>query len=76
MSIHDLQEDIKEFVSGKDKLSNYFEEPQWNLRVADLADIFEKQNSTNLKLQGCNGTLFTFYDALSGFIAKLLKLKL
>jgi hypothetical protein len=40
-------------------------------QVAFYVDIFEKQNSISLKLQGCNGTLLAYRNTLSSFIVEL-----
>lgn len=71
--LYELKEEVSLFQNcqNKNDLLEKFNEEQFQLSLAYLADIFEFLNNLNIKLQGRNTTILANYDHIQGFIAKL-----
>ncbi|KAM4598750.1 protein FAM200A-like [Polymixia lowei] len=52
-------------------LAATFEDAEWIVRLAYLADVFTKLNDLNLSLQGKDSHILNMYDKVNGFIKKV-----
>ena len=70
-----MKDEIKLFLEFKNKeeFLSYFShsDSKWNTSLSYLADIFEKLNVINLKLQGKNINIIQLRDNLKAFVEKL-----
>ncbi|XP_068229403.1 protein FAM200A-like [Palaemon carinicauda] len=67
-----MKDEIKLFLETQERKDLvHFEDEAWNKRVAYLADIFDKLNKLNLKLQGRETHVLLFQDSLQAFVSKL-----
>ena len=67
-----MKDEIKLFLKFKNKeFLSYFNDNNWITSLAYLADIFEKLNILNLKLQGKNTNIIQLLDDLKAFVEKL-----
>jgi hypothetical protein len=71
--IYELKEAVALFLEyqGKHRLLQAFKNYNFQLSLANLADIFEALNILNLKLQGTNTTIIAHYDIIQAFTGKL-----
>uniref|UniRef100_A0A8D8SBV3 Zinc finger BED domain-containing protein 5 n=1 Tax=Cacopsylla melanoneura TaxID=428564 RepID=A0A8D8SBV3_9HEMI len=71
--LFELREEVKLFLEEqkKPKLSEWFHDEDWLLKLAYLTDMFTKLNETNLSLQGKNITIFQARDKIKALIKKL-----
>ena len=69
----EMKDEIKLFLEFKNKeeFLSYFNDNNWITSLAYLADIFEKLNIINLKLQGKNTNIIQLRDNLKVFVEKL-----
>ena len=69
----EMKDEIKLFLEFKNKeeFLSYFNDNNWITSLAYLADIFEKLNILNLKLQGKNTNIIQLRDNLKVFAEKL-----
>ena len=74
--VFELKDEIKLFkeVQEKHDLFVYFNDKEWLERLAYLADIFEHQNSLNLKVQGKEMNIIAFHDNLGCIFIQAAKL--
>ena len=70
--VFEMKNEIKLFLEFKNKeFLSYFNDNNWITSLAYLADIFEKLNILNLKLQGKNTNIIQLRDNLKAFVKKL-----
>ena len=71
--VFEMKDEIKLFLEVQEKrdLVAHFEDVAWIKRVAYLADVFDKLNKLNLKLQGRETHILLFQDNLRAFVSKL-----
>ena len=71
-----MKDEIKLFLEFKNKeeFLSYFNDNNWTTNLAYLADIFEKLNILNLKLQRKNTNIIQLRDNLKAFVEKIAKL--
>ncbi len=71
--VFELRGELKLFLEmqGKNYLLSHFNMVLWEPRLASLADIFERLNRLNLKLQGKERNGYHQMACLRGFFAKL-----
>ena len=69
----EMKNEIKLFLEFKNKeeFLSYFNDNNWITSLAYLADIFEKLNMINLKLQEKNTNIIQLCDNLKAFVEKL-----
>ena len=69
----EMKDEIKLFLEFKNKeeFLSYFIYNNWITSLAYLADIFEKLNILNIKLQGKNTNIIQLRDNLKVFVEKL-----
>ena len=72
-SIFAMKDEIKLFLEfkNKDEILSYFNDDNCITSLAYLADIFEKLNILNLKMQGKNTNIIQLRDNLKAFVKKL-----
>ena len=67
-----MKDEIKLFAeTHKKEFLCFFNDELWMKSLAYLADIFEKLNRFNLKLQGKNTNIIQLHDSLNAFYSKL-----
>ena len=71
--VFEMKDEIKLFLEFKNKneILSYFNDDNWITSLAYLADIFEKLNILNLKMQGKNTNIVQLRDNLKAFVEKL-----
>lgn len=78
--LYELKEEVKVFLAEKamNDLLRQFSEPNYQIQLAYLVDIFRQLNKLNLQLQGSGNksldgiaNIFIFEDKLRAFICKL-----
>ena len=70
--VYEMKDEIKLFLKFKNKeFLFYFNNDNWITSLVYLADIFEKLNILNLKMQGKNTNIVQLRDNLKVFVEKL-----
>ena len=70
--IFEMKDELKLFCENKgSQYLSYFNDELWIKSLAFLADIFEKLNMLNLKLQGRDTNVIQLNDSLKAFVSKL-----
>ena len=71
--VYEMKDEIQAFLEFKNKREflSYFNDDKWMNSLAYLADIFEKLNCLNLKLQGKDTNIIQLNDNVKAFVSKL-----
>nr|XP_055065380.1 SCAN domain-containing protein 3-like [Misgurnus anguillicaudatus] len=70
--LYELREEAYSLLKeSKPELAHHLKDPDWLLKLAYLACIFERLNMLNLSLQGPNTNILTMNDKVDAFMKKL-----
>lgn len=70
--VFELHEEIKQFLRNQNSdIDNHFENREFILSVAYLADVLKHLNELNISIQGTGMNIITAREKLSAFTQKL-----
>jgi 3-polyprenyl-4-hydroxybenzoate decarboxylase len=72
-NLFELREELQLFFkdNNKESISDFFEDTEWVLKLAYLADIYQHLNTMNASVQGPKENILTSTDKLLAFKNKI-----